>query len=107
MAILEKAGLYDKRLSAKPVRGLQPVARALQAPTAAVEDGVEIIVVRLRRHAGPGYVSGPSEALEFVCFGDGWALYDLTDVPEQQRGSEPENRTRNFPNNVLSLPTLF
>lgn len=30
-----------------------------------------------------GYVSGPPEALEYVRFGDGWALYDLTDVPER------------------------
>ncbi|HEX4961584.1 MAG TPA: pentapeptide repeat-containing protein [Thermoanaerobaculia bacterium] len=30
-----------------------------------------------------GYVSGPPEALEFVRFGDHWALYDLTDVPER------------------------
>jgi hypothetical protein len=30
-----------------------------------------------------GYVSGPPEALESVRFGDGWALYDLTDVPER------------------------
>ena len=29
------------------------------------------------------YVSGPPEALEYVRFGDGWALYDLTDVPER------------------------
>jgi WD40 repeat protein len=30
-----------------------------------------------------GYVSGPPETLEYVRFGDGWALYDLTDVPER------------------------
>ncbi|HEX4966201.1 MAG TPA: pentapeptide repeat-containing protein [Thermoanaerobaculia bacterium] len=30
-----------------------------------------------------GYVSGPPEALEFVRFGDNWALYDITDVPER------------------------
>jgi hypothetical protein len=30
-----------------------------------------------------GYVSGSPEALEYVRFGDGWALYDLTDVPER------------------------
>jgi len=30
-----------------------------------------------------GYVSGPPEALEYVRFGDGWAMYDLTDVPER------------------------
>jgi WD40 repeat protein len=30
-----------------------------------------------------GYVSGPPEALEYVRFGDGWALYDLTDVPDR------------------------
>jgi WD40 repeat protein len=30
-----------------------------------------------------GYVSGPPEALEYVRFGEGWALYDLTDVPER------------------------
>ncbi|MEA2560625.1 MAG: hypothetical protein QOH06_2129 [Acidobacteriota bacterium] len=30
-----------------------------------------------------GYVSGPPEALEWVRFGDGWALYDLTDLPER------------------------
>ena len=30
-----------------------------------------------------GYVSGPPEALELVRFGDGWALYDLTDLPER------------------------
>ena len=30
-----------------------------------------------------GYVAGPPEALEYVRFGDGWALYDLTDVPER------------------------
>ena len=30
-----------------------------------------------------GYVSGPPEALEYVRFGDGWALYDLTDLPER------------------------
>jgi WD40 repeat protein len=30
-----------------------------------------------------GYVSGSPEALEFVRFGDGWALYDLTDLPER------------------------
>ena len=29
------------------------------------------------------YVSGPPEALEYVRFGDGWALYDLTDLPER------------------------
>jgi len=34
-----------------------------------------------------GYVSGPPEALEYVRFGDGWALYDLTDVPER---NDPE-----------------
>ncbi len=30
-----------------------------------------------------GYVSGPPEALEWVRWGDGWALYDLTDVPDR------------------------
>ena len=30
-----------------------------------------------------GYVAGPPEAREYVRFGDGWALYDLTDVPER------------------------
>ncbi len=30
-----------------------------------------------------GYVSGPPEALEHVRFGDGWALYDLTDLPDR------------------------
>jgi hypothetical protein len=30
-----------------------------------------------------GYVAGPPEALEYVRFGEGWALYDLTDVPER------------------------
>ncbi|MES1241325.1 MAG: pentapeptide repeat-containing protein [Acidobacteriota bacterium] len=30
-----------------------------------------------------GYVFGPPEALEWVRFGDGWALYDVTDVPER------------------------
>jgi hypothetical protein len=30
-----------------------------------------------------GYISGPPEALELVRFGDGWALYDVTDVPER------------------------
>jgi WD40 repeat protein len=35
-------------------------------------------------HATPeGYVFGPPEALEWVRFGDGWALYDVTDVPER------------------------
>jgi len=29
------------------------------------------------------YVSGPQEALEYVRFGEGWALYDLTDLPER------------------------
>jgi WD40 repeat protein len=29
------------------------------------------------------YVSGPPEALETVRFGEGWALYDLTDLPER------------------------
>ncbi|HSG38316.1 MAG TPA: hypothetical protein VLE27_01660, partial [Thermoanaerobaculia bacterium] len=31
-----------------------------------------------------GYVAGPPEALEHVRFGSGWALYDLTDVPERR-----------------------
>jgi WD40 repeat protein len=30
-----------------------------------------------------GYVFGPPEALEWVRFGDGFALYDVTDVPER------------------------
>ncbi len=30
-----------------------------------------------------GYVFGPPEALEWVRFGDWWALYDVTDVPER------------------------
>jgi WD40 repeat protein len=30
-----------------------------------------------------GYVFGSPEALEFVRFGDRWALYDVTDVPER------------------------
>ena len=30
-----------------------------------------------------GYVSGPPEALEYVRLGDGWALYDLTDLPDR------------------------
>lgn len=30
-----------------------------------------------------GYVAGPPEALEYVRFGEGWALYDLTDLPER------------------------
>jgi WD40 repeat protein len=30
-----------------------------------------------------GYVFGPPEALDWVRFGDGWALYDVTDVPER------------------------
>jgi WD40 repeat protein len=30
-----------------------------------------------------GYVSGPPEALAAVRFRDGWALYDVTDVPER------------------------
>ncbi|MFL6260862.1 MAG: pentapeptide repeat-containing protein [Thermoanaerobaculia bacterium] len=30
-----------------------------------------------------GYVFGPPEALESVRFGEGWALYDLTDLPER------------------------
>jgi hypothetical protein len=35
-------------------------------------------------HATPdGYVFGPPEALEWVRFGDGFALYDVTDVPER------------------------
>ena len=29
------------------------------------------------------YVSGPPEALEYVRFGEGWALYDLTDLPDR------------------------
>ncbi len=30
-----------------------------------------------------GYVACPPEALEYVRFGEGWALYDLTDLPER------------------------
>ncbi len=30
-----------------------------------------------------GYVDGPQKALDNVRFADGWALYDLDDVPER------------------------
>jgi hypothetical protein len=30
-----------------------------------------------------GYVDGPASALEGVRFADGWALYDLEDLPER------------------------
>jgi WD40 repeat protein len=30
-----------------------------------------------------GYVFGPPEALDWVRFGNGWALYDVSDVPER------------------------
>jgi len=30
-----------------------------------------------------GYVDGPAPALEAVRFADGWALYDLEDLPER------------------------
>jgi hypothetical protein len=60
MAILGKAGLYDKRLSAKPVRA-DSLSLGLCTPRPPrLRTWAEIIVVRLRRHAGPGYVSGPS-----------------------------------------------
>ncbi len=30
-----------------------------------------------------GYIDGSPEALDAVRFGDGWALYDLTDLPQR------------------------
>ena len=70
LAFATEAGfieLWD--LKAQPP---QPVGRLYNAPGnsgfAATSDG---------------FVSGSQKALETIRFGDGWALYDLTDLPER------------------------